>query len=257
MKYVTVALIVIVSQSLSTAQCVPDSVFSNSSVPGFFPSPLQGNLPEAVNGNAYELTLSLKVPQDTSIDLSQFGLSGTQSIGVNSMKINEVSGLPEGLEFIDCNNSSCKWATNEVGCFKIMGEPTEVGDFELGVNITMNVDVPFIGATDLPAFDLVTYELAVTVASGVLEANSKNDNALRIFPNPTNDIVNLDCKLKTAGDVKITIFNSLGKQVYNSSKNLDSGNSQIQINLEDQTQGFYILRFNSNEETIESRFILN
>jgi hypothetical protein len=238
------------------AQCVPDSVFANSSVPGFFPSPLQGALPEAVNGSQYELKITLKVPQDTTIDLKEFGLSGTQTIGVNSMKVNSVNGLPEGIEFGDCSNASCKWSTNEVGCIKIFGTPTEIGDFDLGVNITMNVQVPILGGTDLPAFDLITYEMEVTVASNIDEDAATYESGINIYPNPTKNVINLECNVKSAGTYTLEIINSLGQRVNLKTQELESGNTKLTLPVETFETGVYFLRLNGFGESYESKVLI-
>lgn len=238
------------------AQCVPDSVFANSAVPGFFPSPLQGALQEAVNGSEYELTITIKVPQDTTIDLKEFGLSGTQTIGVNSMKVNSVNGLPEGLEFDYCSNSSCKWSTNEVGCFKIFGTPVEIGNFELGINITMNVQVPILGGTDLPAFDIVTYQMEVTVASNAQKGNSLNESSIDIYPNPVNDVINLEYYLKSGGYYTIEIINSLGRHVYLNTQKMEAGESKLTLPVNSYQPGVYFLRLSGFKEMYEERVLI-
>ena len=256
LKGFIVVFTVFLFQNSLQAQCTPDSVFTNSAVPGFFPSPLQGALPQAVVGSEYELTITLKVPQDTTLDLKEFGLSGTQTIGVNSMKVNSINGLPNGLEFGDCSNSSCKWSANEAGCFKIFGTPSEIGDFELGVNITMNVQVPILGGTDLPAFDLVAYEMEVTVASSVQSRGSLQESSVYIYPNPVKSEINLESNLNLGGVYTIELINALGQNVYVNTCNLETGKTIVTIPVGHFQTGVYFLRLSSLLESYESRILI-
>ena len=73
---------------------------------------------------------------------------------------------------------------------------------------------------------------------------------LDIYPNPSNGELNLLFKGDNDKVHSVSIYNSLGKEVYNSE------NYQSIIDLSDQQEGFYFLHFNLTEKTIIKKLLI-
>ncbi|UPT68042.1 MAG: multicopper oxidase domain-containing protein [Sphingobacteriales bacterium JAD_PAG50586_3] len=86
-----------------------------------------------------------------------------------------------------------------------------------------------------------------TTATGISETHF--GNAFSVYPNPTSDVLNI----ATTGNEKytVTIFNSLGLQVYSSGQAI----SNLQIETSTFPAGIYFLQINSKNTTITKKII--
>ena len=237
-KLILLFISIIFSFNNVNAQCSPDFFFTSLGIPGVYPPAVQiPNLPLPLGiadgsvGNSYAQTLTLVVLEDTTMDIASLldptivtainaaGISTVMSLDVNHV-IYDVGGLPNGLSYT-CNQSSCQYSSGVDGCILIDGTPTQGGNFQVPVSMTINVQIPaipnpipvlppiFAGmAMDLPAFPAVEYDLLI---SGSTAVNDFKSSDFTLFPNPTTNTTTLN--LKTTADVKI--YNVLGEVVIN------------------------------------------
>jgi hypothetical protein len=73
---------------------------------------------------------------------------------------------------------------------------------------------------------------------------------LKVFPNPSNNFLNLDFTLNQISNVTISMIDVTGKMVYNNLLNNLSGNQGLVINTESMANGVYSLSLKTNEGTI-------
>jgi hypothetical protein len=65
---------------------------------------------------------------------------------------------------------------------------------------------------------------------------------LNIFPNPLDDILNIEFNLKNDEDVEVEVVDMLGKTVFKEAfTQMNSGFQSIQITLNDTKAGIYLL----------------
>ncbi len=69
---------------------------------------------------------------------------------------------------------------------------------------------------------------------------------LELYPNPTNDKLNVEFEIRKASDVNIKIHNLLGQTVFNENKTFSSGQRKFQVDVSALETGIYILEL-SNE----------
>jgi blue copper oxidase len=89
---------------------------------------------------------------------------------------------------------------------------------------------------------------------GIHEINGINDE-LHIYPNPANNIVNIDftgAELKEINSV--IIYNALGEIVFTENK---SGLNRLQINTSKWSKGMYTVQVNSNIQIVNKKLIIN
>ena len=71
--------------------------------------------------------------------------------------------------------------------------------------------------------------------------NTEIEESVTIFPNPFMDQLNIIINSKASRTIRLTLSNSLGKQVYMTDKELTEGENQIFINTYQLSPGLYIL----------------
>lgn len=84
--------------------------------------------------------------------------------------------------------------------------------------------------------------------SGINTSVYNIENSLSIYPNPTNGLIHID-GLSNFTNVKITVFNYLGKLIYSSGANF---NETILLN---EKKGIYFIKISSKEQQIVYRVV--
>ena len=85
-------------------------------------------------------------------------------------------------------------------------------------------------------FDLAIYPIVQTTTTGVAENNASSK--VSVFPNPANDVLNVN---NIGKDAKVVMVNSLGQVVYNT-----TASEKLTINTSDMKEGFYFVKINEN-----------
>ncbi|MEL6630400.1 MAG: SprB repeat-containing protein, partial [Bacteroidota bacterium] len=139
-----------VFQQTQAQSCTPDTSFSAT---GIYPS----TLPTICEGSPYDQTITFVIPADTL--LAGFGL-----VDIDSIALNGIIGLPNGLSF-SCNPTSCNLPGGASSCVNISGTATDTGTFLLDLNVTFFAKVGGSFPVTLPF--LLEDTLIVTVLPGV------------------------------------------------------------------------------------------
>ncbi|MEL6697859.1 MAG: T9SS type A sorting domain-containing protein [Bacteroidota bacterium] len=137
-------------QQVQAQSCTPDTSFS---APGIYPS----TLPTICEGSPYDQTITFVIPADTL--LAGFGL-----VDIDSIALNGIIGLPNGLSF-SCNPTSCNLPGGAASCVNITGTATDTGTFLLDLNVTFFAKVGGSFPVTLPF--LLEDTLIVSVLPGV------------------------------------------------------------------------------------------
>ncbi len=233
MKKLIITLSVFLTYTMGgNAQCIPNSIFTMSPIPGVYPPnipvsgiPLVGISDGQVNV-PYSQTLTLIVLEDTSLDvgfllptavvtaMNLAGISTVMSVDVNHVTY-DITGLPTNLSYV-CDISSCQYPFGVDGCMQISGTPIQSGTFPIDVNMTINIQIPpitdpilgttiFAGmAVDFPTFPGQQYDLFIDGSSSLV---NRGIEEIKIYPNPTSDISILEFE----GIKNIKIYDSLGR----------------------------------------------
>ncbi|NIK92339.1 T9SS type A sorting domain-containing protein [Mangrovimonas sp. CR14] len=118
----------------------------------------------------------------------------------------------------------------------------------ISINITNNnkhLMLSFVGP--LPTSAYLSELIATSESLGVMEFDA--EDTFRIYPNPTNGIVNID--LSGGQDIlDVQLFNVLGKKVFQEKK---SG----QLNLNSLKSGVYFARIQTKNRTVLRRIVKN
>ena len=112
--------------------------------------------------------------------------------------------------------------------------------------VTIGSDEPSV------TIDFSVNETFVTGIEDIL-----NGASIKVFPNPVEDLVNIQMELKENIDLNINVINLLGNVIVSENKNLDQGINTLTINIKDFPSGIYFLNFSDGKEVISQRIIKN
>lgn len=90
-----------------------------------------------------------------------------------------------------------------------------------------------------------------------IEEDLESMNNINLFPNPASQIVNLNYTLENSSEVKISVFNIAGQEVYSEQMiNGVAGENFNEINVSSFETGTYFVRFQSNESVVTKKLIV-
>src|SRR5690606_2152436 len=133
MKKTLLSVAAVLAANFMIAQvCIPNPEYANESF-GIWPTAEEGFV-DGLVGAIYSQNIDFKIPEDPN-DLPAEMTGGVIPPGttLDSVAVNNVTGLPDGLSW-DCNSHSgslCTFHSEEQGCARLLGIPTEAGTFEL------------------------------------------------------------------------------------------------------------------------------
>ena len=272
-KTITLFVLVLSFVTQTTAQCVPNPIFTMSPIPGIYPPniPIPGipfvGISDGQINSPYTETLTLVVLQDTTLDVGFLlpapvvtamniaGISTVMTVNVNHV-FYDVQGLPNNLTSI-CDIITCQYASGIIGCIAITGTPVQSGTFPLDVNMTVNIQIPAItdpilgttlyagGPIDMPTFSGQQYDLLINSTTGTINsAEIKNI----LFPNPTSSYSILQLgELST-----VEIYNVLGKKI----KIYKNKKEDITLDKSDFGSGMFYLTISSKNNTQIKKLII-
>ena len=95
------------------------------------------------------------------------------------------------------------------------------------------------------------------VEESVVPSSVAIDDILNIYPNPATTEVNIELKLRHAGEVEISLFNSSGSLVDQINKG-SFGNGAYLFNYRPNNlaPGIYVIRVSSNQFNVNKRLII-
>lgn len=96
----------------------------------------------------------------------------------------------------------------------------------------------------------------ITIRTGTVSIDKVIDlSELKLFPNPTTDILNVSLTMKISENVNFTVINSVGQEVISTSETLNEGNQQAMLNVSDLASGVYILNIHTEGGTTQRKFV--
>ncbi|MBL8107751.1 MAG: T9SS type A sorting domain-containing protein, partial [Anaerolineales bacterium] len=87
------------------------------------------------------------------------------------------------------------------------------------------------------------------------ETVSLQENTISIYPNPTNDIVNINYTLENAEKVSLTVTTIQGQTISSSKMDKTSGTNSDSIDLSQQASGMYFITITSESNSFTTKVI--
>lgn len=234
------------SLSSTYGQCTPNPLYVATGIPGIWPNPAQGALPDGLVGSTYGQTLTIIVLSDTTIDLSAAtGFPGlpTVNVAVNYQNITGINGLPPGMSYT-CNPGNCQWPGGDSGCVRLAGIPTQGGSYVLDVVTGFNFDVPqgipVIGGQNLTLpLPGVSYDLFVDDPNGIEELMDDRFSVAQNAPNPFTGATEIIYNTPSPSNISLEVFDLRGMRVYGDHMRSQAGRNSYRLDATTWTPGVY------------------
>lgn len=225
------------------AQCVPDPTITT---PGIYPDSATG-LAGGTVGIAYNEVIQARVPVDT--------LFLGQTVLITSIDVDNVTGLPPGITYT-CTPASCSFPGGSNGCMLLSGTPTTAGVYPLDVTLTANGTL--LGFPVPPQTSVLTYySITIDVNNGIGVATAPeyfDFSALQ--PNPANEYTEVIFATPLPTEVKVTIYNVIGKEVYSNFVSAKGGYHTTRIATGSLTAGIYLVAVDNGSTVLTKKLIV-
>jgi hypothetical protein len=252
------------------AQCTPGNIQAD------FQPLIATSLPAAAVGQPYNTTILFKAPLTITVDASSLplppqiapfvGLLPAQlTLTVTTMNVTGITGQPTGLTGTVGGGLGGAFAPNDQGCIGITGTPTQGGNFTVTVGVTYSLSItpsdfglPLPGSFDIPQAvpspQAKTYNLSVPTSIEELDATTFDltDNA----PNPFSDKTNILFSTPKQTNVELTVFNMLGKVVFQNKYQAKQGKNNIEFSADKLSGGLYIYSLSNGSEVRTGKMLV-
>jgi len=236
------AVAVVAAMNVQAQSCTPNAQYADS-VYGVWPDTTT-NFPPATENAFYTTDLNFKVPATVPASLDPT-FAGSP---IEGFVVTNVLGLPVGYDYA-CNVSSCQYAGGANGCANVFGTTATQGVYDVTIQITATVTVPFIGGVDQDV-EFTGYKIVVGAAGTIEQVIAP----IVVSPNPANDEIKIEGISASMKASKVEITNIEGKVV--ASKEV-SNSSNFSFDLVGMKAGIYFVNVThaSGVETV--KFIKN
>ncbi|NCC88013.1 MAG: T9SS type A sorting domain-containing protein [Clostridia bacterium] len=139
------------------------------------------------------------------------------------------------------------------------GEIMYSSDFELSLNYNtadMSEGVYYANIIINDGITTISIPVELTIDFTSSANDLSNENNIKVFPNPFNDIFTIEHQIDATNDLIITIYDVTGKSIYLPRLN-PSGNDKIVLDGNELKPGFYMLRINNGLKTDYVKIIKN
>ena len=235
--------------------CNPNFLYILANLPGYWPNPQQGPLPEGDLGDPYSETITVIVPADTTIDVSQYGLPfGQVTVSINYIELSSITGLPAGLSYA-CDNANCTWNNNSNGCFKISGTPTQAGVFSVACNTAMNINIPNFGPYTTPPAP-AAYDMTIDEATSTIDLKKSGWRIDGLTPNPSQGTSQLRFTAPKATPATLQIADITGRVHHQQISRTQVGENILPIDATQWAPGIYLCTLLVDGQHLSTKLIV-
>ena len=103
--------------------------------------------------------------------------------------------------------------------------------------------------------DLITHEVSLPMV-GIKNQYINNNEAVTIFPNPSAGLISIRMTEQIPGTMSLTVFNTLGKIIHESTTSNLTENQTINLDLSNHPKGIYYIKMGSNNLTANKKIML-
>lgn len=206
-------------------------------------------------GTNYTQNITIKVPNDTVT--TAFG--PPQTMHFDRIELSNPTGytnygLPPGLS-LSCTPSTCKFPGNDTSCMIIYGTPTTAGTYNLGFKLTTYMKE--FSNVAVNTSTLTYYKIVINSSNGINTFNPGEFEVNQSIPNPSNNKALIKYYLPNEGNVKLTVFNVIGKMLIEKREEALKGENEFEINCKDLAPGVYVYNIEFDGKTISKRMIVS
>lgn len=208
----------------------------------------------ALGGVPLKATICWTDPEATAIS-SLNGLNNVTARLVNDLDLRAVSGQSTYKPWVlDPANPSAAATTGDNTRDNI--EQVVINDAVAGTVYRFNISHKGALKRGPQSYSIVLTGIdGNAVISSTKTAEDDISLNLVVYPVPARKEINVDFNVKKAADVKLSIFNIAGKELYQEKRSNFSGNYYSQVNLSDYVSGLYFVVIKVGNNSYTRKFI--
>jgi len=245
--------------------CTPDATFQDS-LPGVYPLPFDeatnptgGITDSACFNKDFQFVFTAVVGDSLAFGPSVYVL--------DSLKITGITGLPEGFSYA-CDNPTCTFYQNEIGCAAIFGKATnsaDIGSHDLiisatiytsGLGIPLSFPNPLLYPGHFYLFVLEENDPDCTVFTGAFEVASEFES-VRNLPNPFSGRTTIEIQSRGSGDYQMQVSDLLGRVVHTRSVPIAEGLNKIEFDGSRLPEGMYLYTLSNGKSQVTRKMSIS
>jgi hypothetical protein len=144
--------------------------------------------------------------------------------------------------------------------FEYIGERPAAGNSSIPLNYTLNDNHPVLG-NNYYRLKMIDRDGSFTYSEIIIikvnEISSPADGIISVYPNPTNDKVNIIYQSGTNQKLNLDVFNAIGQSMFNATYEFNPGLNTIILDAAQYAKGMYIINLQntSNGNKYQSKFV--
>jgi len=252
---------VLISGYAQFGSCEPDQIYMDSAL-GVYPSPF-----DPVLNPTGGITDSACLNKDfqfvfTAVVGDTLNFGGNAYV-MDSIRINGVSGLPDGFSY-NCSNPSCTFLQSELGCAVIFGKATnaaDIGQHELfieatvftgGLPLTLSFPNPLLVPGHFYLYVLEEDNPNCTEFTSLFEFANEFER-VQNMPNPFSTTTTIEVETQKAGDYQLHVTDMFGRVVHIQSVQIIEGLNQIEFDGSQLPDGLYLYTFSNGVSQVTKK----
>ncbi len=235
---------------LHAQTCTSNPQYADSTA-GVYPKPFDlatnpgGGITEcAVIGQYFQFDLTVVIRDTLKV--------GSLSFPLDSIIINQVTGLPTGLTH-GCIPTNCHFLKNTMSCAYIYGTPTASnapGPYDMIIKgfayvngSSLPLPLEFPNAQIAPGKYTIHVNANASDACAVSSTNElSNLVSISAQPNPTNGLTQIKVNAGTSGRFQLQVVDLLGRQVSHQTLNISQGENTAAVDASQLSNGLYLIQ---------------
>jgi PKD repeat protein len=206
----------------------------------------------AITMGPHTVTYSTPGPKSVSLTINGSVTETKQNmISVNAAPTAEFSfsGIEYTVEFLNgsVNSTSYLWDFGD-GNTSTENNPSHT-------YTSTGTYIVSLTAAYMDCNDLITHEVSLPMV-GINNQLLENNEAFTIFPNPSDGLITIRMTDQAHGTVSVTVFNTLGKIIHESTTSNLTENHTINLDLSNQPKGIYYIKIGSNNLKANKKIML-
>lgn len=197
---------------------------------------------------------------------SSYQLGGT-TIDVESITVNAINGLPEGLDYA-CSPENCDFEKNTIGCISISGVPASsnpLGEYSLEIEGSINGPV-LTFETTFPNPAIAPGEYILNLAGEREDAvcmttSTSNPLAQQLSiqnsPNPFTGLTTIEVNSALSGNFTFEVRDLLGQRLHQENIQLLNGQNTFDYEATNLPKGLYLYSISDGVNTVSRKMMVN
>ena len=246
MKVFTAFVIFLLSNLITSGQCIPDTSITHNN-PGNYPDSITG-LPHASVGISYSTVIQTRILTDSTV--------GPFHAFVDSIVIDDVTGLPTGFTY-SCYPINCSFPGGSNACILLQGSPPTIpmiGTYPLVVHTTIYYKIS--GTPQNLVDNNNDYSIIIDTTTGISSPDKIYFNVGQNVPNPAKEYTVIPVTMVHSDEISLTVVNLIGRKVLSHIYNLQKGKTNITLELRSLLPGIYLYTFSNGVTSVVRRMII-